>query len=80
MLKELVSNLSNTELTNLVKDLKKNEKNTTNVLDYSKNFRYLLSEIREVKEISLQDYIGNLDYDLKNEIVNRIVNKKMIIY
>lgn len=80
MLKELVSNLSNTELTNLVKDLKKNEKNNTNVLDYSKNFRYLLSEIREVKEISLQDYIGNLDYDLKNEIVNRIVNKKMIIY
>jgi NAD-dependent DNA ligase len=80
MLKKYVQNFTNQELVEFVKDLKKNEKNSTNLLDYSKNFRYLLNQIREEKDISIQDFIVNLEYDIKSELFDRIFNKKIIIY
>lgn len=80
MLKKYVQNFSNSELVDFVKDLKKNENNLTNLLEYSKNFRYLLNQIREEKNVTLQDFIGNLDYEIKSEIFNRINKNKMIIY
>jgi hypothetical protein len=80
MLKKYVQNFTNSELVDFVKDLKKNEKNLTNLLEYSKNFRYLLNQMREEKEISLQDFIGNLEYDIKSELFERIHKNKIIIY
>jgi len=80
MLKKYVQNFTNQELVEFVKDLKKNEKKSTNLLDYSKNFRYLLNQIREEKDISIQDFIVNLEYDIKSELFDRIFNKKIIIY
>jgi NAD-dependent DNA ligase len=80
MLKKYVQNFTNQELVEFVKDLKKNEKNSTNLLDYSKNFRYLLNQVREEKDISIQDFIVNLEYDIKSELFDRIFNKKIIIY
>jgi site-specific DNA-adenine methylase len=80
MLKNYIQNFTNSELVDFIKDLKKNEKNLTNLLEYSKNFRYLLSQVREEKEISLQDFIGNLEYDIKSELFDRINTKKIIIY
>jgi NAD-dependent DNA ligase len=80
MIKKYVQEFTNSELVDFVKDLKKNEKNTTNLLEYSKNFRYLLNQIREEKDISIQDFIGNLEYEIKNEIFERIFRKKLIIY
>lgn len=80
MLKKYVQNFTNTELVDFVKDLKKNEKNLTNILEYSKNFRFLLSQVREEKEITIQDFIGNLEYEIKSELFERIHKNKMIIY
>lgn len=80
MIRKYVQEFTNSELVDFVKDLKKNEKNTTNLLEYSKNFRYLLNQIREEKDISIQDFIGNLEYEIKNEIFERIFRKKLIIY
>lgn len=80
MIKKYVQEFTNSELIDFVKDLKKNEKNLTNLLDYSKNFRYLLNQIREEKEISIQDFIGNLEYEIKQELFERIFRNKMIIY
>lgn len=80
MIRKYVQEFTNSELVEFVKDLKKNEKNTTNLLEYSKNFRYLLNQIREEKDISIQDFIGNLEYEIKNEIFERIFRKKLIIY
>lgn len=80
MIKKYVQEFTNSELVDFVKDLKKNEKNLTNILEYSKNFRYLLNQIREEKEMSLQDFIGNLEYEIKQELFERIFRNKMIIY
>jgi NAD-dependent DNA ligase len=80
MIKKYVQEFTNSELIDFVKDLKKNEKNLTNLLEYSKNFRYLLNQIREEKEISIQDFIGNLEYEIKQELFERIFRNKMIIY
>lgn len=80
MLKDYVEQFTNSELVDLVRNLKKNETNDTNLLEYSKNFRYLLNEIRAVKEITIKDYIVNLDNEIKNELVTRILEKKVIIY
>lgn len=80
MIKKYVQEFTNSELIDFVKDLKKNEKNLTNLFDYSKNFRYLLNQIREEKEISIQDFIGNLEYEIKQELFERIFRNKMIIY
>lgn len=80
MIRKYVQEFTNSELVDFVKDLKKNEKNLTNILEYSKNFRYLLNQIREEKEMSLQDFIGNLEYEIKQELFERIFRNKMIIY
>lgn len=80
MFRKYVQNFTNSELVDFVKDLKKNENNLTNLLEYSKNFRYLLNQIREEKEMSLQDFIGNLEYEIKQELFERIFKNKMIIY
>lgn len=80
MIKKYVQEFTNSELVDFVKDLKKNEKNLTNILEYSKNFRYLLNQIREERDISIQDFIGNLEYEIKQELFERIFRNKMIIY
>jgi hypothetical protein len=80
MLESLISGCTNGELVELVKTLKKNENNRANLLEYSKNFRYLLNQIREDIEISLDNFIFLLENKVTNEITERIFNNKIKIY
>lgn len=80
MIKNYVKSFTNSELIILIKDLKKNEKNFTNLLNYSKNFRYLLNLIREETEISFPNFIANLEFEIKEELFERIYKNKIIIY
>ena len=77
---EYIKTSSNSELIELIKDLKNSEKNKNDIFKFSKNFRYLLSISRENNNINLQDFIAILDYQIKNEITERISKNKMIIY
>lgn len=77
---DYIKNSTNSELIGFVKDLKNSEKNVSDIFKFSKNFRYLLNEYREHKEININDFIAVLDYELKNEILERIHKNKIIIY
>lgn len=80
MIRKYINSFTNSELIHLVKDLKKNEKNLSNILNYSKNLRYLLKLIREETEISFPDFIANLEFEIKEELFERIYKNKIITY
>jgi len=80
MLKKYVKEFSNSELVYFIKDLKKNEKNYSNILNYSKNFRHLLSVVRETENMDFSEFVANLEFDIKEELFNRIYNNNIVIY
>lgn len=80
MIRKYVELFTNSELVEFVKILKKNKNILNTDFKLPKNLIHLLNLVRDETEISFPDFIVNLEYEIKEELLDRIAGNKIIIY